>query len=40
VVMDAGRIVEVGPHRELLARGGLYSHLHSIQYARKEEVVS
>jgi subfamily B ATP-binding cassette protein MsbA len=40
VVLEAGRIVEVGSHRELLARGGLYSHLHSIQYARKEEVVS
>jgi subfamily B ATP-binding cassette protein MsbA len=40
VVLEAGRVVEVGPHRELLARGGLYSHLHSIQYARKEEVVS
>ena len=40
VVLEAGQIVEVGSHRELLARGGLYSHLHSIQYARKEEVVS
>ncbi|HUL68186.1 MAG TPA: lipid A export permease/ATP-binding protein MsbA [Burkholderiaceae bacterium] len=40
VVLEGGRIVEVGPHSELLARGGLYSHLHSIQYARKEEEVS
>jgi len=40
VVLEAGRIIEVGSHDELLARGGLYSHLHSIQYARKEEVVS
>jgi subfamily B ATP-binding cassette protein MsbA len=40
VVLEAGRIVEVGAHRDLLARGGLYSHLHSIQYAHKEEVVS
>jgi len=40
VVLEAGRVVEIGPHRELLARGGLYSHLHSIQYARKEEEVS
>jgi ATP-binding cassette, subfamily B, bacterial MsbA len=40
VVLEAGRIVEVGAHRELLGRGGLYSHLHSIQYARKEEEVS
>jgi len=40
VVLEAGKVVEVGPHRDLLARGGLYAHLHSIQYARKEEVVS
>jgi len=40
VVLEGGRIAEIGPHGELLARGGLYSHLHSIQYARKEEEVS
>jgi subfamily B ATP-binding cassette protein MsbA len=40
VVLEAGRIVEIGSHLELLARNGLYAHLHSIQYARKEEVVS
>jgi subfamily B ATP-binding cassette protein MsbA len=40
VVLEAGRIVEIGSHQDLLARNGLYAHLHSIQYARKEEVVS
>jgi subfamily B ATP-binding cassette protein MsbA len=36
VVMQAGRIVEVGPHAELLARGGLYANLHRIQFATGE----
>ena len=33
VVLDHGRIAEVGKHAELLARGGLYANLHSIQFA-------
>ena len=32
VVVDAGRIVEAGSHAELLAAGGLYAHLHSLQF--------
>jgi ABC-type multidrug transport system fused ATPase/permease subunit len=31
VVMDRGRIVEEGTHRELLARNGRYAHLYSLQ---------
>ena len=33
VVLEAGRIVEIGGHAELLARGGLYSHLYRIQFS-------
>jgi ATP-binding cassette, subfamily B, bacterial MsbA len=33
IVLDRGRIVETGSHRELLARGGLYATLHGMQFA-------
>ena len=32
VVMDAGRVAEVGPHAALLAQGGLYARLHAMQF--------
>ncbi|RYF43528.1 MAG: lipid A export permease/ATP-binding protein MsbA [Comamonadaceae bacterium] len=31
VVLDQGRVAESGSHTELLARGGLYAHLHALQ---------
>jgi len=33
VVMDRGRIMEIGSHEELLRRGGIYKRLHSMQFA-------
>jgi subfamily B ATP-binding cassette protein MsbA len=33
VVLEQGRVVEIGSHRELLARAGLYAHLYQIQFA-------
>ncbi|MCJ0824658.1 lipid A export permease/ATP-binding protein MsbA [Luteimonas sp. 50] len=32
LVLDHGRLVEQGTHAELLARGGLYAHLHRMQF--------
>ncbi len=32
LVLDQGRLVEHGRHAELLARGGLYAHLHRMQF--------
>jgi ATP-binding cassette subfamily B protein len=31
LVLDSGRIVEEGPHDELVARGGLYAELFGLQ---------
>lgn len=37
LVLDKGNLVEQGTHEELLAKGGLYAHLYTIQYNKKNE---
>lgn len=36
-VMESGRIIELGNHAELLARGGQYRKLYELQFADEEE---
>ncbi|MFN3954660.1 MAG: ABC transporter ATP-binding protein [Pararhodobacter sp.] len=36
IVMDRGRMVEEGDHAGLLARGGVYAHLHALQFAEEQ----
>lgn len=36
LVLDEGRLVESGTHRELVSRDGLYSHLHRMQFRETE----
>jgi ATP-binding cassette subfamily B protein len=39
LVVDDGRIVEVGDHESLLARGGLYAELYRTQFAPQADIV-
>ena len=40
VVLDKGEVAEVGTHAELLAKGGIYTRLYSIQFALGSIVAS
>lgn len=37
LVLDEGRLVEQGTHSELIARGGVYAHLHRMQFREPAE---
>lgn len=36
VVLQKGRIAEIGSHSELLERKGIYAHLYHIQFDREQ----
>ncbi len=38
VVLDAGRVAEIGTHDKLIAFGGIYHHLHELQHADSNAV--
>jgi subfamily B ATP-binding cassette protein MsbA len=40
VVMEAGRIIEIGTHAELLSQGGKYRKLYELQFADEEDLVA
>jgi subfamily B ATP-binding cassette protein MsbA len=39
VVLQKGEIAEIGTHRELLAKGGVYAQLHRIQFSAITQAV-
>jgi ATP-binding cassette subfamily B protein len=40
VVLDQGRIVDIGRHDELVSRGGLYARLAAMQFGLADEAAA
>jgi len=40
VVLDRGRICEMGSHEELIGRGGIYQRLHDMQFLEPDAVAN
>ncbi|MGY0373360.1 ABC transporter ATP-binding protein [Clostridium sp. JNZ J1-5] len=39
LVMDKGRVIEMGNHKELISKGGFYANLYNSQFTNTEEAV-
>jgi subfamily B ATP-binding cassette protein MsbA len=39
LVLEAGRLAEMGTHQELLDRGGIYRRLYELQFAEEDRPV-
>ena len=40
VVLDRGRVTEIGTHEELVSHGGIYQRLHDLQFLEPDPLVN